>query len=537
MPELNPFRYERQFDAYLTGYRKSADATMVGTNIFLFIISFAFAIWSGEWLPVFLIGLPTLLLSMLLARAANGYLITRLFMGCAFMAFTGLFVHLAHGDIEAHFTAFGLIAILLYYRDWRVIAAATIFIYLHHLVLGLGQTYGLAVYVFDNPSFWATFGLHVAYFLPFVGMMGYLAIALRREGYQNQLVIELSNKVAQGDLRPSAVQPDVVGPRHALLDSVTLMHDRILQLLAMIPAPVIVVRKSDHMVVNVNDAWASEFNIDPNPKMIIGRRFPYLISQTNFDLIKSFLDANGTPVETFPMVFDWKSPEDRKRQVELRKIDYTTDLSDLMIIVGSDLTEQHRAETQLREIAYTDMLTSAANRNSLHIKLDEAVRNLETDYKPFAVILFDLDGFKQVNDTHGHDAGDLVLKTVVQRMMRTLEHRAFVARLGGDEFVAVLEDTDNSEHCLRYAEYLIRQIVYPVRLQSFEEVSISASAGIRICAALEEDLSASTILKAADIALYRAKAAGKAGAVVYSEDDADLERCPETGVVIPLKSG
>lgn len=507
---------------------------MVGTNVFLFLIAPFFAAYDQDWMPVFLIGVPTVLLAVFLARAANGHLVTRLYMGCAFMAFTGLYIHLSRGDIEAHFSAFGLIGILLYYRDWRVIAAATVFIYFHHLIVGLSQTYGLPVYVFDNPNFWATFALHVAYFLPFVGMMGYLSIALRREGYQNQLVIELANKVVQGDLRPVASAGNDRFAGHGLLEAVTTMHGRILELLAVIPAPVIVLRKADHMVINVNAAWAREFNIDPNPSAIIDCQLDSLLSAENYGELQGFLDNKGVSVSAVTLSFDWKGGDDKERRVEFRKIEYTTELADLVIVVGNDITEQFRAENQLREIAYTDMLTSAANRNSLHLKLEETLSKLQVDYKPFAVFLFDLDGFKAVNDTHGHDAGDLVLKTVVSRMMRTLEHRAFVARLGGDEFVVILEDTDNSEHCVRYSEYLISQIEYPVRLLSGVEVSVSASVGVKLCTTVEQGLTASRILKCADIALYQAKKAGKACAHLYSVED-EQQASTQPKVVVPIR--
>ncbi|WP_161599886.1 GGDEF domain-containing protein [Roseibium sediminis] len=518
MPLTNPFAHEKQFDDRLATYRRSADHIMVGTNVFLFLICLPFSWYSGEWLPTFLIGLPTLLLSIFLAHGANGQLVTRLFMGCAFMTFTGLYIHLSGGDIEAHFSAFGLIGILLYYRDWRVIVAATVFIYFHHLIVGLSQTFGMPVFVFDNPLFWTTFLLHVAYFLPFVGMMGYLAIAFRREGYQNQLVIEMANKVAQGDLRPK-VAPEVnYLTNHGLLGAVTTMHSRILQLLSVIPAPVIVVRKTDHVVVNVNSAWANDFNIDPNPDAIIDRPLSELMSPGNYNKVSEFLNKDASQAFPVTLEFDWRQSEERERRVELRKIAYKTELADLEIVVGNDVTEQFNAENQLREIAYTDVLTNAANRASLHIKLDEARSRLKEDYKPFAVLLFDLDGFKEVNDDHGHDAGDLVLKTVVKRMMSTLERRAFVARLGGDEFVVLLDDTDSSEHCQKYAEYLIRQIEIPVTLQSRENVSVSASAGIKICAAFESELTSEDVLKSADIALYGAKAAGKGRAILHHDE-------------------
>ena len=179
MPQLNPvtlFAAESAYNQALFDYRVRADRIMVGMNLFLTLVCLAIAPYRGTWLEAVLIGLPTLGLSYWLQKNQAGELITRITMACAFMVYTSLMIHQSGGDIEAHFAAFGLIGVLLYYRDWRTIFAATVFIYLQHLVAGYAQYKGFAVYVFDTSAFWRTFVLHVAYFLPFVGMMGYLSI-------------------------------------------------------------------------------------------------------------------------------------------------------------------------------------------------------------------------------------------------------------------------------------------------------------------------------------------------------------------------
>ena len=180
------FTTEAAFDALLRPYRERADRVMVGMQIFLCLVCFALAPLHQTLPVVLLIGLPTLLIAYTLSRWLAGALATRLYMGCGFMTYTGLIIHQSHGQTEAHFSAFGLIGVLLYYRDWRTIIAATSFIYLHHLVLGYWQSIDGPIYVFASPHFWQMFGVHVAYFLPFIGMMAYLSIWLRREGYENQ---------------------------------------------------------------------------------------------------------------------------------------------------------------------------------------------------------------------------------------------------------------------------------------------------------------------------------------------------------------
>ncbi|MDJ0715056.1 MAG: ATP-binding protein [Prochloraceae cyanobacterium] len=177
---------EAAFDELLKPYRERADRIMVGMNIFLFLVCLALAPLHNTLIAVGVIGLPTLLLSIWLTNKYPGELKTRLFMALGFMIYTALIIHQNGGVTEAHFSAFGLIGVLLYYRDWRTIIVATVSIYLHHLVLGYAQTLGSPIYVFNNPHFWVMFGSHITYFLPFITMMSYLSIWLRREGYSNQ---------------------------------------------------------------------------------------------------------------------------------------------------------------------------------------------------------------------------------------------------------------------------------------------------------------------------------------------------------------
>jgi signal transduction histidine kinase/ActR/RegA family two-component response regulator len=183
-------------DGYLKPYRAKADLIMVWSNLFMTLVCFGVASVQSEWWPAVLICLPTLLLSWVLLKTHPGELMTRLFMGCAFMVYTSVLIHLSKGDIEAHFSAFGLIGVLLYYRDWRTIAIATVFIYLQHLVGGYAQTLGAPIFVFDTDAFWLKFVVHVAYFLPFVGMMGFLSIWLKKEGVEQQRIIEASVETA-----------------------------------------------------------------------------------------------------------------------------------------------------------------------------------------------------------------------------------------------------------------------------------------------------------------------------------------------------
>lgn len=208
MSWIQAFKAESNYEESLRGFRIHADRIMVGMNCFLTLVCLAIAPYRGTWGAALSIGLPTLALSYVLMRDQAGALVTRLFMACAFMAYTSLIIHQSGGDIEAHFSAFGLIGILLYYRDWRTIFVATVFIYLQHMVAGYAQTLGAPVYVFDTTDFWTVFPLHVAYFLPFVAMMGYLSIWLRKEGHEQFRIIQES-LVREQELRSLMAKAEV----------------------------------------------------------------------------------------------------------------------------------------------------------------------------------------------------------------------------------------------------------------------------------------------------------------------------------------
>jgi hypothetical protein len=227
---------------------------MVGMNLFLMVVCLGLIPLNGTLVEALAIGLPTVLMSIWLMREHAGALATRLFMATGFMIFTGLIIHQSAGDIEGHFSAFGLIGVLLYYRDWRTIVLATVVVYLHHLILGYAQTLGAPVFVFDNDRFWTTFVIHVAYFLPFIGMMVYLSVWLRREGYEGQHVIALAQRIVQGNLVADDAPMGAEG-HTPLIAAVRLMKSRLMDLLRVMPVAAAVIRIDTDTIVNVNEAW------------------------------------------------------------------------------------------------------------------------------------------------------------------------------------------------------------------------------------------------------------------------------------------
>lgn len=163
------------------------------------------------------------------------------------------------------------------------------------------------------------------------------------------------------------------------------------------------------------------------------------------------------------------------------------------------------AERENRRQARHDALTGLPNRIALQAAVDQRLADLGGD-RDLALIYLDLDGFKSVNDTHGHAAGDQLLRLVSSRLQRTVRPDDFIARIGGDEFVLLLADLDRRQ-LLGMGTRIIERLGMPFRLDTGEEITIGASAGMAMAPQHGHDLA--TLLAAADTALYDSKMRGK----------------------------
>jgi len=171
-----------------------------------------------------------------------------------------------------------------------------------------------------------------------------------------------------------------------------------------------------------------------------------------------------------------------------------------------DITERKHAEERIRNMALCDALTGLPNRISINERIDQALQHGSSAQTRFALLFLDLDGFKKVNDSLGHDVGDALLQGVAERLKATVRETDTVARLGGDEFVILLRDIEGPTAAERIAQTLIDTISQPFVLGAH-----TARVGTSIGMALYPDHgnSRELLLKAADGAMYRAKAGGR----------------------------
>jgi diguanylate cyclase (GGDEF)-like protein/PAS domain S-box-containing protein len=170
-----------------------------------------------------------------------------------------------------------------------------------------------------------------------------------------------------------------------------------------------------------------------------------------------------------------------------------------------DLTERKALEERLHYQAFHDPLTDLPNRQLFMDRLGQALRRTRRRHKRIAVLFMDLDGFKVVNDSLGHEVGDLLLTLVAQRLRRCLRPEDTLARFGGDEFVVLIEAVDDPAQVVQVAERITEELRRPFIMEG-RELYVTASIGISLGGARTHDTD--DLLREADTAMYRAKDTG-----------------------------
>lgn len=190
----------------------------------------------------------------------------------------------------------------------------------------------------------------------------------------------------------------------------------------------------------------------------------------------------------------------------------------LYVAVLGDITEQKRAEQELRYLANYDALTSLPNRTLLSARLSEAIARARRDGTRLAVLFLDLDRFKDINDTLGHAAGDRLLCAAGKRLQQAVGVQHTVARLGGDEFTVVLERLATPADAQAVAEQVLAAFAAPLDFADGPEMVVSPSIGIALFP--DHADTPADLLKHADTAMYHAKAAGRR---TWSRYDASMD--------------
>jgi diguanylate cyclase (GGDEF)-like protein/PAS domain S-box-containing protein len=173
--------------------------------------------------------------------------------------------------------------------------------------------------------------------------------------------------------------------------------------------------------------------------------------------------------------------------------------------IARDITEKKRYEKRYRFLAFHDPLTELPNRRLFIEMLDKKIKEIQRYNRQFAVLYMDMDNFKKVNDTFGHDVGDELLKQFARRIKNNLRDSDVVARIGGDEFTVLLSEINGKESAAHVARRILKSLARTWKIDNQEFITTS-SVGITLNRENDDE---KNILKRADIALYQAKEKGR----------------------------
>jgi diguanylate cyclase (GGDEF)-like protein/PAS domain S-box-containing protein len=282
----------------------------------------------------------------------------------------------------------------------------------------------------------------------------------------------------------------------------------------------------DGNILAVNDCWrrfASENAVEkpgkPTVAAIVGKNYLDICKQAAGVGSEGALDAyNGIQavltgrLPHFATEYPCQSPTQTLWfSMRVAPLDHG---SGGAVITHIDVTELKKVEETLEQamrnvedIARHDSLTGLPNRWLLVDRLNQAVAQAERSNRLLAVCYLDLDGFKLVNDTHGHAIGDKFLVEIAHRLQTLVRANDTVSRLGGDEFVVLLTDLDNVEECQRVLERIVEAINQPVPLEGKHQAAVTASVGIALFP--RDAANPDSLLRHADQAMYAAKQSGR----------------------------
>lgn len=269
-------------------------------------------------------------------------------------------------------------------------------------------------------------------------------------------------------------------------------------------------------LIMITQTWLDRFGYRQSD--IIGRDFFSLLAEEDPDQLKQhhlenlrqqgqirdrryqLRHANGS---TIPVALS-----------ETARTDFSGNLVNTQAVMV-DLSPQQAAEERIERLAYFDTLTGLPNRTLLTDRIFQAMAQARRDDRQIGIFFFDLDRFKMINDTQGHAVGDLVLRSVAQRLKKFIREGDTFARLGGDEFVIVQADPNHDPSFIPLARRILETLNEPFRIDS-REFFTTASVGVAVYPLDGEDPQA--LLKSADTAMYVAKSRGRNNYQFFSRE-------------------
>ena len=228
---------------------------------------------------------------------------------------------------------------------------------------------------------------------------------------------------------------------------------------------------------------------------------------------RAYLMTHGIPEQTIGVLQDITAQKkaaqeviDARDSLEQQVVERTRELANTVKQLQVEIEEREKIAAELDFLANHDALTGLPSLRLCKDRLDQSLAEARRNRQTSAVMFLDLDGFKEINDQHGHDIGDLVLKMTADRIKKEIRETDTVARIGGDEFVIILSSLPETAIAERIAATVITQVARPLQIKDIE-VEITASIGISLYP--EHGTTAEKLIRSADKAMYQVKREGK----------------------------
>lgn len=240
--------------------------------------------------------------------------------------------------------------------------------------------------------------------------------------------------------------------------------------------------------------------------------------QWNISKLRELLETilpQQTAFDNYEVEHDFVTIGRRTLLLNARQIEREVGKERIILLAIEDITERKKYEEKIQLMAFHDSLTGLPNRKLFSDRLGIVLAQAKRNKKKVGIVMLDLDNFKDVNDTFGHDVGDTLLKAVAERLSGTLRKSDTVARFGGDEFVLIFPDMEVIEEAIQVVQKIIDRFHKPFLIDTHQLV-VTTSIGIAVYP--NDGMDEEILMKNADIAMYQAKQAGRARYQLYKEE-------------------